>query len=135
MTIDQKMKYRDKKRIPVAEAIGTGVLLGLLIIFFSPRCQPPPDKVVIDYSTNVEIPELTEVINKLSQEGYAIENHFPVYIRVYKRSIEGDEKEDALRIAKMVKDYTGTSVQIQLDYDGGRCFAHPDKGIIVPVVK
>lgn len=135
MTIEDKMKSRGKKRIPWLEALGTGILLGLLIIFFSPRCQKPPDKVVIDYKTNVQIPELNQVLDSLSRQGYSIQNHFPVYVRLFKGSIDGDPKEEALRIALVLKERTGSSVQVQLDYDGGRCFAHPEKGIIVPVVK
>ncbi|MCK5832870.1 hypothetical protein KAH81_04270 [bacterium] len=135
MTIEDRMRHSFKKRIPFLEAIATGVLLGILLIFFTPRCQPEPAKVIIDYSSNIKIPELEFVLDSLSQNGYSIDNHFPIYVRLYKPVIPGDEKEEAVRIAKAIKGNTGANVQVQLDFDGGRYFAHPEKGIIIPIVK
>ncbi len=135
MTIQDRMKHRRKRRIPFVEAAVTGAIVGLLFIFIAPRCEKPPEKLVIDYSTNARTPELDQALQTLSQQGYAIENHYPIYIRLYKARIPGDERSEAMRIAKFIKAATGEAVEVQLDFDGGRYFAHPDKGIIVPVIR
>ncbi|HHS50049.1 MAG TPA: hypothetical protein ENN07_02925 [candidate division Zixibacteria bacterium] len=135
MTIEDKMVRRRKRRIPFIEAIITGVLLGVVIIFFAPRCQPPPAEFSPDYNISVTNPQLDFVIDSLSRRGYAIQNNFPAYVRLYKAKIDGDPRHEAVEIAKTFKAHTGENVQIQLDFEGGRYFAHPERGIITPVVK
>ncbi len=135
MTIEDRIKRKKKKRIPFGETISIGVLLGVMLVFITPRCEENPSNVLISYSTNVDLPGLDHVIDSLSRHGYAIENHYPIYVRLYKPNIPGDEKIEAVRIAKAIKANTGTVVQVQLDFSGGRCFANPDKGIITTIVK
>ncbi len=135
MTIQDKMKHKRKKRIPFVEAVVTGAILGLLFIFIAPRCEKPPERLTIDYSTDARIPELDRVLATFSQQGYAIESHYPIYVRLYKAHIPGDKKAEAVRIAKAIEAATGEAVAVQLDFDGGRYFADPDKGVIVPVIK
>lgn len=126
-------KERIKKMRFYGKAVLVGVAIGLGLVLITPKCESVREKDLINMSSQLKTPGLDFVLDSLSAEGYASENHYPIFVRLVKHHLGKDPFDDAVAIAKSLKAHTGTPVKVQLDFHGGKVFAHPDKGIIDPL--
>ncbi len=115
-----------------SNAILIGIGMGILLVFITPRCEKAGTMDLDENIGSLHISELSVVIDSLRAEGYAVENHYPAYIRFVKPNIHTDPAKDAVAIAKALQAHTGVSVKVQLDIGEGSYYADPDEGIIDP---
>ncbi len=122
-----------KRRITnYPKAVMIGVALSVLFVLITPRCQSP-SKVNPNKSYGVRRdPGVAFVIDSMRACGFAVESHYPVYVRFVKRQISGDPIIEVQNIARTLKNHTGISIKAQLDLSDGSYLADPDRGIIDP---
>jgi hypothetical protein len=123
---------RRKSATDYKKAVYIGLGIGILLILITPRCIDVPLKDGTDKANIGEDPQLTFVIDSMRAEGYAVSNHYPVYIRFVKTQLGKDMTRDATAIAKALKSHTGISIKVQLDAEGGSVIVDPDRGVIDP---
>jgi len=121
-----------KQKTPYLKAVLLGIGIGFLLVLITPKCLDVETKSGSTVITTSSDPEFTFVIDSLKAAGFAVENHYPVYIRLIKRRVDGEIVSHAMSIAKSLKTHTGNSVKVQIDANGGSVTVDPDRGIINP---
>lgn len=124
---------RKKNPTKYGQAVLVGLLIGLFLILITPRCQEPSD---VDAHARVKIdpdPGLRFVIDSMRAEGFAVESHYPVYVRFVKAEVEGDPVVVAFSIARALQRHTGIEdIKAQLDLAEGTYLVDPNRGLIDP---
>ncbi len=124
---------RKKVRTKYGQAVLLGLGIGLLLVLITPRCQAPSK---VDAQARVQIqrdPGLQFVIDSMRAEGFAVESHYPVYVRFVKANVDGDPAVVAFSIARALQNHTGIEdIKAQLDLTEGTYIADPNRGLIDP---
>jgi len=122
---------RKKQLTNYPQAVLIGVAIGILLVLITPRCEKATSGDV-DRALKIEAdPSLTFVIDSMRAEGYSVENHFPIYIRFIKHRVSGNAEQNAISIAKALREHTGIDVNVQVDCNNVTYFADHN-GIIDP---
>jgi len=124
---------RKKGKTKYGEAVLIGFAIGFFFMLITPRCQEPS---YIDPQARAKIkrePELAFVIDSLRAEGFAVESHYPIYVRFVKTKVDGDPAVVAFSLARALAHHTGVpDIKAQLDLADGTYLADPKRGLIDP---
>ncbi len=124
---------RKKGKTKYGEAVVVGIAIGLFFLLITPRCQEPS---YVDPQARAKIrrdPGLAFVIDSLRAEGFAVESHYPIYVRFVKSKVDGDPAVVAFSLARALVHHTGVEdIKAQLDLADGTYLADPKRGLIDP---
>lgn len=121
-----------KEKIGFWKAVLLGFGIAIIFILITPRCLDVEEKSTSRKTHFSDNAEFRFVLDSLRSVGYAVENHYPIYIRVVKNRVPGDIVSHANAIAKSIKAHTGMPIKVQVDANGGTVIVDPDRGIIDP---
>ena len=131
--VRKRRPIKRQKDVSYLNAVWIGIGIAVALMFITPRCETVQYRELPVLYSRLDDPEIKAVVDSLRGEGYAVENHYPVYIRFVKDRIDGDPNKEAMRIARAVMENTGERVKIQLDFSTGKVYADPVEGLIDPM--